>query len=68
MKKNYVDTETFAPVMVLRNVNIFGKKEKIGEEYLTDQGKMKSPDSPTVKRPNKLSRKRGKSTILAIRN
>ncbi|GEM_PF-425275 len=37
----YVDIKTYAPVMVLRNVNIFGSKEKIGEEYLTAEGKIK---------------------------
>jgi hypothetical protein len=32
-EKIYVDTKTFSPVSVVRDINIFGKKEKITEEY-----------------------------------
>lgn len=39
-EKIYVHPETFAPVMVLRDLNIFGSKEKITEEYLSQEGKI----------------------------
>lgn len=39
-EKIYVHPETFAPVMVLRDLNIFGSKEKISEEYLPQEGKI----------------------------
>lgn len=29
----YLDPETFRPLLVARDINIFGQKEKIGEEY-----------------------------------
>ena len=40
-EKIYVDTKTYAPVAVLRDINIFGKKEKISEEYLSSEGKIR---------------------------
>ena len=36
----YVDPTTFLPVLIKRNLNIFGKKEKITEDYQPD-GKIK---------------------------
>lgn len=39
-EKIYVDQQTFAPVMVSRDLNIFGSKEKITEEYLSKEGKI----------------------------
>jgi hypothetical protein len=39
-EKIYVDQQTFAPVMVARDLNIFGSKEKITEEYLSKEGKI----------------------------
>ena len=40
-EKIYVDPKTFYPVMVKRDLNIWGKKERITEEYLTDKGQVK---------------------------
>jgi len=40
-EKLYLDPETFCPVVVQRDLNIFGKKEKIEEEYFHDQGQIK---------------------------
>ncbi len=37
-EKIYADVETFYPVVVKRDLDIWGKKEKITEEYLTDKG------------------------------
>ncbi len=39
-EKIYVHPETFAPVMVLRDLNIFGSKEKISEEYFPQEGRI----------------------------
>ncbi len=39
-EKIYVDTQTFAPVLVLRDLNIFGSKEKITEEYFPEEGRI----------------------------
>jgi hypothetical protein len=39
-EKIYVAVDTFAPVKVLRDLNIFGNKEKITEDYLSDKGKI----------------------------
>jgi len=36
----YLDPEDYRPVFVERDLNIFGKKEKIFEEYLPDEGKI----------------------------
>ena len=36
----YLDPDTFYPVLVLRDLNIFGKKEKIREDYLQDVKKV----------------------------
>ena len=36
----YLDPVTFYPVLVLRDLNIFGKKEKIREDYLQDAKKI----------------------------
>ena len=36
----YLDPTTFFPVLVLRDLNIFGKKEKIREDYLQDAKKI----------------------------
>ncbi len=38
-EKIYMDAKTYAPIVVERDLNIFGKKEKITEEYL--EGKIK---------------------------
>ena len=40
-EKIYVDPQNFRPVKVLRDVNIWGKKEKIMEEYLSKEKKIK---------------------------
>lgn len=50
-EKIYVATDTFAPVKVLRDLNIFGNKEKITEDYLTKEGKIvisKTADGKTT--------------------
>lgn len=39
-EKIYVSVDTFAPVKVLRDLNIFGNKEKISEEYFPKEGKI----------------------------
>ncbi len=39
-EKIYVAVDTFAPVKVLRDLNIFGNKEKITEEYFAKDGKI----------------------------
>ncbi len=58
-EKIYVDIKTYAPVMVLRNVNIFGTKEKIGEEYLTQQGKIKITKIVGTKTTEQMIEKKG---------
>ncbi|MBF0486401.1 MAG: DUF3108 domain-containing protein [Candidatus Omnitrophica bacterium] len=40
-EKIYVNPSNFSPLRVERNLNIWGKKEKITEEYLTAEGKIK---------------------------
>ncbi len=37
----YMDPATFLPLVVKRNLNIWGKKERINEEYLTQEGKVR---------------------------
>ncbi len=39
-EKIYFDPTTFYPIMVQRNLNIFGKKEKIVEHYFHDKGEV----------------------------
>ena len=39
-EKIYVDPQTFAPVFVVRDLNIFGSKENITEEYILKEGKI----------------------------
>jgi len=36
----FVATDTFTPVKVIRDLNIFGSKEKITEDYVTSEGKI----------------------------
>ncbi len=40
MEKIYMDAKTYAPIVVERDLNIFGKKEKITEEYQEGQIKI----------------------------
>ena len=40
-EKIFLDPESFRPVKVLRDVNIWGKKEKITEDYLPKEKKIK---------------------------
>ncbi len=40
-EKIYLDPETFYPMMVVRDLDIFGKKEKIVEEYAADKSLVK---------------------------
>lgn len=40
-EKIFVDQQTFYPLRVERDLNIWGKKEKIIEDYLVDQGLVK---------------------------
>ncbi|MBL8014265.1 MAG: DUF3108 domain-containing protein [Candidatus Omnitrophica bacterium] len=50
-EKIYVSIDTFAPVQVLRDLNIFGNKEKITEDYLSREGKIvitKTADGKTT--------------------
>jgi hypothetical protein len=39
-EKIYMDAKTYAPIVVERDLNIFGKKEKITEEYQEDKIKI----------------------------
>ncbi len=52
----YLDPETFYPIMVKRVINLWGKKEKISEEYFHDKGFIK-----IVKESN------GETTDMSIR-
>ncbi len=36
----YLDPKTYKPLYVIRDLNIFGKKEKITEQYLSAEGKI----------------------------
>lgn len=40
-EKIFVDPQTFYPIKVQRDLNIWGKKEKITEEYFTERGIVK---------------------------
>ncbi len=40
-EKIYIDPQTFLPVVVQRNLNIFGKRENITEEYLPEKRMVK---------------------------
>ena len=40
-EKIYIDTKTFYPLVVNRDLNIWGKKEKIFEEYFPEKGLVK---------------------------
>ncbi len=40
-EKIYIDPKTFYPLIVKRDLNIWGKKEKISEEYWPEKGQVK---------------------------
>ena len=58
-EKIYADKETFYPVMVKRDLNIWGKKEKIEEEYDQRQGRIKIKKNAGTKTTEQIINKKG---------
>lgn len=59
-EKIFVDPDTFYPVLVERNLNIWGKKEKISEHYLSGQGQVKIIKNAGGKISEQTIEKKGK--------
>jgi len=59
-EKIYASTENFYPVMIKRDLNIFGKKEKIVEEYDHSQGTVKITKSVNNKETEQTIKKSGR--------
>lgn len=58
-EKIYLHPETFYPVRIERNLNIFGKKEKIAEEYLPQESMVKITKTAGGKTSEQIIRKEG---------
>ena len=58
-EKIYVDPTTFLPVVVERDLNIFGKKEKIAETYLPQEKKIKITKTAGGKTTEQMIEKEG---------
>ena len=56
----YADPETFYPLVVKRNLNIWGKKEKIEEYYNFDKGHIKIIKTEGGKTSEQIIEKKGK--------
>ncbi len=63
----YLDSETFLPLLVKRDVNIFGKKEKIVERYSQAQGllEIETTAGETTKKTN-LKKETGMENIYGF--
>jgi hypothetical protein len=57
-EKIYLDPKTFKPIFVERNINIFGKKEEISEDYQTD-GEIKIKKTTNGKTEDQVLKKKG---------
>jgi len=57
-EKIYVDPNTFYPVSVERDLDIFGKKEKITENYLSDKGVVEVIKDARGKRTRQVIKKK----------
>ena len=58
-EKIYLDPDTFCPVLVERDLDIFGKKEKIVEEYSNVEGKITIAKESGGKKTRQVLQKRG---------
>src|SRR3990167_3482677 len=58
-EKIFVDPQTFYPIKVQRELNIWGKKEKITEEYFPEKGIVKITKNANGKTSEQTIKKRG---------
>ncbi len=58
-EKIYLDLQSFKPLFVERNLNVFGSKEQITEEYLTDKGEIKITKTAGGKQTEDVLKKSG---------
>ncbi len=58
-EKIYLDPVSYKPLFVERNLNVFGKKEKISEEYATAQGEIRVTKTIGAKVTTQVLKKSG---------